>query len=234
MREWQTVTVALRASSICATGLPTRSERPITTASAPSSAHVVAVEQLHAARGRARPQPGPALGEQAGGDRREPVDVLRRVDHPRQPVAVDVLRASGAGAGCPETSRVAVELARAAPRPRPAACRPPAGGRSRACRPPSWPSACRRRRRRRPASSPTSTVASPGGSLPAATQAATSSATSLRTCSAIDFPSMICALMRRGNISRIGVEAETQPVQRLAATGRAGPRGGPRGRARGA
>ncbi len=37
VREWHIVTVALRASSICATGLPTRSERPTTTASAPSS-----------------------------------------------------------------------------------------------------------------------------------------------------------------------------------------------------
>ena len=40
-------------------------------------------------------------------------------------------------------------------------------------------------------SSPTSTVASPGGSLPAATHAATSAATSRRTSSAIALPSMI-------------------------------------------
>ena len=37
VREWQCVTVALAASSSCASGLPTRIERPITTARAPSS-----------------------------------------------------------------------------------------------------------------------------------------------------------------------------------------------------
>ena len=37
MREWQVVTVALAPSSSCAIGLPKRFERPITTASAPSS-----------------------------------------------------------------------------------------------------------------------------------------------------------------------------------------------------
>ena len=37
MREWHVVTVAFCASSRLATGLPTRSERPTTTASAPSS-----------------------------------------------------------------------------------------------------------------------------------------------------------------------------------------------------
>ena len=37
VREWQTVTVALRSSRSDATGLPTRIERPTTTASAPSS-----------------------------------------------------------------------------------------------------------------------------------------------------------------------------------------------------
>ena len=47
------------------------------------------------------------------------------------------------------------------------------------------------------ASSPTRTVASPGGSFPAATHAATSAATSRRTSSAIAFPSMICALIGR-------------------------------------
>ena len=37
LRVWHIVTVAFRASSNCASGLPTRRERPITTASAPSS-----------------------------------------------------------------------------------------------------------------------------------------------------------------------------------------------------
>ena len=50
-------------------------------------------------------------------------------------------------------------------------------------------------------SSPTSTVASPGGSCPAATHAATSARTSARTCCAIALPSMSAAGMRRASVS---------------------------------
>ena len=57
VREWRVVTVALACSSSAEIGLPTRSERPTTTASAPSSGDVVAAQQLHAAERRARPQP---------------------------------------------------------------------------------------------------------------------------------------------------------------------------------
>ncbi len=38
VREWQTVTVASRESSSCATGLPTTAERPTTTARRPLNA----------------------------------------------------------------------------------------------------------------------------------------------------------------------------------------------------
>ena len=64
MREWQIVTVALAPSSSWAIGLPKRFERPITTASAPSSAAPASVEQHHHAGRRARPQALAAEREQ--------------------------------------------------------------------------------------------------------------------------------------------------------------------------
>ena len=53
---------------------------------------VVAAQQLHHPGRRAGAQPGPALDEQAGGDRRQPVDVLARRDLRGQARAVDLRR----------------------------------------------------------------------------------------------------------------------------------------------
>ena len=53
---------------------------------------VVAAQQLHHAGRRARAQAGAALGQQPGGDRREAVDVLGRVDQLGQRGAVDLRR----------------------------------------------------------------------------------------------------------------------------------------------
>ena len=53
MREWQCVTVALAASSSWASGLPTRIERPITTALRALELDVGLAQQLHHAGRRA-------------------------------------------------------------------------------------------------------------------------------------------------------------------------------------
>ena len=76
VREWQTVTVAFSASSSEATGLPTRSLRPTTTASAPSSGGVARAQQLDHARRRRRHQrrlgPGRAGRRSSASARRRP------------------------------------------------------------------------------------------------------------------------------------------------------------------
>ena len=92
MREWQCVTVALAASSSCASGLPTRIERPITTARAPSSAAPASLSSSITPAGvhgdhRLRAP----LHQQPGVDGREAVDVLGRVDQRDELVLVEVV-----------------------------------------------------------------------------------------------------------------------------------------------
>ena len=165
VREWQVVTVALAASSIAEIGLPTRSERPTTTASAPSSVTSWRrSSSMHAAR-RARPQAREALDQQAGRDRRQPVDVLAGVDLRGQRRAVDLRRRRELEQDAVDR-RVRVELVQQRADLVVRRVVRQAGGRSRGCRPRRSPSACRRRRSRYAASSPTRTVASPGGSWP--------------------------------------------------------------------
>ena len=91
VRECAIVTVALAASSSWAIGLPKRLERPMTTACAPlSSTPVSASSTMHAGR-RARPQPLAPEREVAGAQRRQPVDVLARVDQAGEVDAVEVV-----------------------------------------------------------------------------------------------------------------------------------------------
>ena len=79
---------------------------------------VVALEQLHAAERRAGPQAREVLGQQAGRDRRQAVDVLARGDLGRQLRAVDVLRRRQLEQDAADR-RVGVELRAGARGPRP-------------------------------------------------------------------------------------------------------------------
>ena len=74
------VTVQFSASSSCAIGLPTRIERPTTTASRPARSPPRRAQQHHAAERRAGDEPRQAGGEPAGVERVQPVDVLGRID----------------------------------------------------------------------------------------------------------------------------------------------------------
>ena len=84
VREWQCVTVALAASSSWASGLPTRIERPTTTARAPSSsAPASRSSSITPAGVHGTIASVAVLHQQPGVDRRQPVDVLGRVDQRR-------------------------------------------------------------------------------------------------------------------------------------------------------
>ena len=134
---------------------------------------VVAAQQLHHARRRARPQAA------AGPGRAGPADIGVRpsTSLPGGICAVSAravdLRRRRELEQDPGHARVGVELAQERldllVGRRPGA----AGGRSPRCRPRPTPSACCRRRCADAGSSPTSTVARPGGSWPSATQSAT-------------------------------------------------------------
>ena len=87
------------ACSRCATGLPTMSLRPITTARAPSSSTVCSASSAITPSGVAETIVGPAEVELARVQRMEAVDVLRRRDRADDPRLVDVLRAAAAGRG---------------------------------------------------------------------------------------------------------------------------------------
>ena len=91
MREWQTVTVALAASSRRATGTPTSFERPTTTASAPSSSTPSWRSSSITPAGVQGTRPGRAVGEQAGVDRGEAVDVLAGIDRGDHRVGIDLV-----------------------------------------------------------------------------------------------------------------------------------------------
>ena len=80
VREWQIVTVAFLCSSSAAIGLPTMSERPMTTACLPSIGVLRAHEQLDDAGRRARREPFAVLHDAARRDRAEAVDVLAGID----------------------------------------------------------------------------------------------------------------------------------------------------------
>ena len=95
VREWQTVTVALAASSSCAIGLPNRFERPTTTASAPSSSPRRSRSSSITPSGVHGRSPGRPSDEQTGVHRRQPVDVLLR----RSISSVSDGPSSGAGTG---------------------------------------------------------------------------------------------------------------------------------------
>ena len=180
VREWHTVTVALRSSSIAASGRPTSCERPSTTASAPSSGDVVAVQQLdHPGRG-AGPQPEAALGQQPGVGGRQPVHVLGGIDQRGQRAGDPARRAAAAGAARPirrdrrsgrASSAATASAALSAPRrwSKPAM---PTSAQAR-CLPLTYTSEA--------GSSPTSTVARPGGRPTRDVSSATSRATSART-----------------------------------------------------
>ena len=90
MREWQTVTVAFSASSSEATGLPTRSLRPTTTACAPSSGVSYARSSSITPDGVAGTRPSRPWTSRPAFVGREPVDVLRRVDRGRGTRRVEV------------------------------------------------------------------------------------------------------------------------------------------------
>ena len=113
--RWQIVAVACSASSSAATGLPTRSERPTTTASAPSNEHRdggAAPSRRPGCRAAVRASPW----QQAGRRRREPVDIL----------GPDRSKWSGTGRRSgPEWAAGAGSRTRAGPRPtRRSAARP--------------------------------------------------------------------------------------------------------------
>ena len=91
VREWQIVTVALAPSSSWAIGLPKRFERPMTTASAPSSCAPASSSRIITPAGVHGRSPVAPEREQAGADRREAVDVLAGVDEPGQLDAVEVV-----------------------------------------------------------------------------------------------------------------------------------------------
>ena len=104
VREWQTVTVALAFRSRLASGLPTRIERPTTTASAPSGSTPAWRSSSITPCGVHGTRPGrpwasrPAL---AGG---QPVDVLGRVDRARSPRPGRSGPGSGSWTRIPSTS----------------------------------------------------------------------------------------------------------------------------------
>ena len=222
MREWHTVTVALRASSICATGLPTRSERPTTTASAPSSSTSWRSSSSMQPAGVHGRRPGRPLASRPAETGVSPstslpgsisqvsavaVDVPRRRELEQDPrharVGVELgeqrldlgLRRVG---GQPVVEALHADLVRrlllAADVDGGGGVLPDQHGRQ----------AGRRRGRRRPTS-------------------ATSAATSRRTSSAIAFPSMISALMRAATYP-LRSRTRARAGRARAATGRAGPR----------
>ena len=106
VREWQTVTVASALTRRLAIGRPTRIERPITTASAPSSSTPdrsristtpAGVQGISPATGSRRveleglPYADPPLCEQARVDGRQSVDVLARRDLRQHDGLIDVV-----------------------------------------------------------------------------------------------------------------------------------------------
>ena len=160
MREWQTVTVAFSASSSEASGRPTRSLRPTTTASAPSSGVLARPQQLHHARRRGRHERRPPLRQQTrrwSGVR--PSTSLSGIDRARSSRRRRVWSGSGS---CSDDAvhlggRRSARASSVEQLVRPSSS-PAARGRSSGCPPPRRPCACRRRRsatprRRRPAPS---------------------------------------------------------------------------------
>ena len=145
VREWQIVTVALRSSRSIATGLARRGSSGRRRRPRPPRARHRGGRAARSPRRGARPQPRLALGQVPGIDRREPVDVLRRVDQRGQRPGRPGGPGQGAGAG--SRSPPDRRSARRSVRPRPRARRRPAGGGRTARSPPrATPSACRRRR----------------------------------------------------------------------------------------
>ena len=200
------MTVAFPASRSWPIGLPNRFDRPSTTASAPSIRVSTLASRSSTPRRRARTQTVEALREPAGVDRRQAVDVLRRVDHRGQRSRHRAGAGTGSWRRMPLDRRICVERLRAGRTPSRAACRPPADGRSRRSRPRRTRAAWRRRRPPTPGSPPTSTVASPGGRSNSPTNASTPRRVSSRRAAATALPSITIALIagRPGPARRSG------------------------------
>ena len=153
--------MALAASSSAASGLPTRSERPTTTASAPSSATSWRRSSSITPAGVHGRSPGrPLASRPAETGVRPSTSLAGRSARSAPPPST--CGGVGSWSRMPETRGSSLSslqqpldlLVRGVVRA--------AGGRSRRCRPRRRPAACRRRRPREAGSSPTSTVASPG------------------------------------------------------------------------
>ena len=96
VREWAMVTVQSARSSSCATGRPTRFERPITTAWLAGQRAQRVVQQHRAAERRAghrevERRAGRDRAQPADIDRMEAVDILVRIDGQQHVRGVDVL-----------------------------------------------------------------------------------------------------------------------------------------------
>ena len=90
VREWQTVTVAFAASSSRADRHPDQLRAADDDGLGALQVDALVGEQLHHPGRGAGNEPGRAVGEQAGVGRRQPVDVLGRVDRRDDPVGVDL------------------------------------------------------------------------------------------------------------------------------------------------
>ena len=127
MREWQVVTVALAASSSAASGLPTRSERPTTTASAPSSSTSWRRSSSITPVGVHGRRPGRPLASRPAEIGVRPSTSLRPGRSARSSAAPSTCGGVGSWSRMPETAGSVVELAAGSARPprgsRPAASR---------------------------------------------------------------------------------------------------------------
>ena len=192
--------MALAASSSAESGLPTRSERPTTTASAPSSATSWRRSISITPAGVHGRRPGRPLASSPAEIGVRPSTSLAGSISSVSARAVDLRRRRELEQDARD-GRVVVEALQQPLDLLVGSRRAGAGGRSPRCRPRRRPSACRRRRprtpgRRRRARSPGRASASP-----CSTHAATSARTSARTACAIALPSMISAAIAAGRLS---------------------------------
>src|ERR671922_2228789 len=180
VREWQVVTVALAASSSAASGLPTRSERPTTTASAPSSATSCLRSSSITPCGVQGRSPGRPFASSPVA-----IGVSPSTSLAGSMISVSAPPSTWGGVGSwsrtPDTpgSSLSSRSSRST-----SSCEASCGRR---WSNPSMPTSAQARclpltYTADAGSSPTSTVASPGGACPASTHAATSAASSARTC----------------------------------------------------